>query len=185
MGPYTLIPHFTFEYYKQGYEYLDEINNAWVTGGSVETKETNFDVGLGLNYEADEDVILVGDIGFWLNNFETTYKDVDPVDTTWKNKDKMMYLPYFRLGIDADVFKWMDFRAGVVKQWQKSTYDPFGDSKVSWSWAETMTYLGAGFNWGNFTIDAAINTDFLENGPYFISGENDYLTEMVSLKYKF
>ena len=130
--------------------------------------------------------LVVADIGFQMDNFKYTidYADADATDPD-DYEDKYSVLPYFKIGIDAHVFKWMDFRCGVNKYWVKNTYEPNAATKWVWSYAATSTYLGAGFHWGRFTIDAAINPDFLENGPYFISGEDDYLTERVTLKYAF
>jgi hypothetical protein len=85
----------------------------------------------------------------------------------------------------------MDLRCGVTKKWMSSVTegtafpDPDDNTKMTEKSAETMTWLGAGFNWGRFTIDAEINQDFMENGPYFLSGEYDYLTERVTLQYNF
>lgn len=186
MGKYTLVPHFGLYYIKQGLEEYYDDAGSWAVYRTDELTDMMFDLGLGLNYDASEDILVVGDIGFQMDNYKYTsdYSDAaltDPDDY----EDKYLILPYFKIGIDANVFKWMDFRCGVVKEWEKETFEPNAAVKWTWSDAVTETYLGAGFMWGKFKIDAAINTDFLENGPYFISGENDYLTERVTLLYEF
>jgi hypothetical protein len=197
MGKYTIIPHAGFMYDKQGIDvYGENTNGDWAVDYNVENKETMFDLGVGMNYDAMENVLVVGDLGFNLDNYKTTYKLMDP-DTTVEWKHKMFVLPYFHIGIDAKVFKWMDFRSGVYTRWEKNTYEPSdfsfspGYTKETNSDAYTDTYLGAGFHWGSFYIDAWINPDFIQNGPAFISGDYSYdkgtlpFAEQVTLKYMF
>jgi hypothetical protein len=189
MGNYTLVPHGGLMYSKQGVDYYDYDGTSWVAFERDETKDMMLDLGLGMNYDAAENVLVVGDIGFQLDNYKETY-DYAAADVTDPDdyKDNVFILPYFKIGIDAEVFNWMDFRSGVNKYWAKETYEPDAANKEISTRTYTYTYLGAGFNWGNFTIDAQINTNFLETGPYFISGQSDEynnLAEQVTLKYAF
>lgn len=179
----VFVPHIEVWMSKQGLENYITDTIAY----TYTYKHTMFDIGLGMNYEAKEDVLVVTDFGIslWSSKDET-----DPAigsATEWK--DKVTTLPYFKIGIDAKVFKWMDFRAGVVNYWNSETFEPSDVAKRTYGWAETETSLGAGFHWGDFEIDAEINPDFIENGPYFITGSNysneDHFTERVSISYWF
>lgn len=182
MGKYTLVPHAGFLYSKQGIEgYNPDLVETY------ETKDMVFDLGLGLNYDAAENVLVVGDLGFAYENYKTTYTpEGDPEEET---KDNYLCLPYFRVGIDAYVFKWMNLRGGVVAQWMGEKWEPTSVDERKWTWVETETFLGAGFHWGNFYIDANIDPDFLSRGPYFITGSNDGnyydISNKISLKYMF
>ncbi len=197
MGKYTIVPHAMFSYDKQGIDsYGQNADDQWVVEENFKTTETEFDFGFGMNYDASENVLVVGDLGFNLNNYKVTYEEMDP-DTTVEWKEKTLVLPYFRIGIDAKVFKWMDFRSGVYTRWEKNTDEPssldfYPDYvKETWADATTDTYVGAGFHWSTFYIDSWINPDFIQNGPAFISGDYGYdkgtlpFAYQVTLKYMF
>jgi len=186
MGNYVLIPHASFLYSKQGVDwYDDDVDDNWVVDETYESTDMMFTLGLGMNYEADEDVLVVGDFGVAVDNYKLEYTDPQDADNNWEYKDKLFVLPHFKIGIDAKVFKWLDLRSGVWTRWERQTDETEGTKDVE-SDSRVDTYLGAGFNWGRFYIDAEVHTDFLEHGPYFISGEStDYLFERVSVKYMF
>jgi len=187
MGKYTLVPHFGVMYSKQGAEVYGVEDDANVLENTYEIKDLVFDLGMGMNYDAAENVLLVGDLGFNYDAYKTSNEPAG--GTKVESKDTYLMLPYFRIGIDAYVFKWMNLRGGVVAQWTGEKYEPDAVSKMTWTWVETETFLGAGFHWGNFVIDANIDPDFLSRGPYFITGSNDYneydISNKISLKYMF
>lgn len=197
MGKYTLVPHAGVMYSKEGIEIFDvfggEVN---LLDEKVTYKHTDFDLGLGLNYDAMENVLVVADMGFKYHIAKDTYDnyyydDANVLDTTITDEDKWtnLMLPYFRIGIDAHAFKWMNLRAGVEAQWLRSKYEPVASRKYTSTFVETETFLGAGFHWGNFILDANVDPDFLSRGPYFITGSNDYneydISSKISLKYLF
>ncbi|MFH1701231.1 MAG: hypothetical protein ABIE07_11660 [Candidatus Zixiibacteriota bacterium] len=179
-GKATLVPHAALWISKQGLEDYDD-GDLYAT---YTYKHTMWELGMGMNYEAKEDVLVVTDFGItsWSGKDEADPASGDSY-VMWK--DKEMTVPYFKIGIDAKVIKWLDFRAGVTNYWISETWEPSEVMKRKYGWGETDTYLGAGFHWGDFELDAEINTDFIENGPYFISGEYDYLTERVTINYWF
>jgi len=185
MGKYVLVPHAGLMYSKEGADfYGTDEDNKWAVWVTREDKCMELELGLGMNYEASENVLLVGDMGFSLENDKETADYVDPDATDYSDEYKWLALPYFKLGIDGEVFKWLNLRSGVWTRWTRYS-DKWDAYDRSETYVSTSTYFGAGFHWNNLVLDAAINTDFLENGPYFISGENDYLTEQVTLKYMF
>jgi hypothetical protein len=195
MGNCTLVPHLSFAFLKQGLEEYGADGDNWVLYYTYETSETLLDLGIGMNYEADEDVLVVTDFGITLDNWkwEETEEAIAGGET-YEETDNYLLLPYFKLGIDAYVVKWLDFRAGVVNQWVKNTWEPDfvadESEKRVYSWAETWTYLGAGVHWGDLSLDAIIAPEFITNGPYFISGEDtdgewSGLAGQVSLLYNF
>jgi hypothetical protein len=186
MCGYIFIPHFEFMSIKKQVDYL--ASGAIIDQRAYQEKEINF--GLGMNKEVTSDILVVGDFGVEIHPSKTEHVNAAGANPPVLDKSYNS-IPYFRLGIDAEVFKWMDLRCGVTKKWMSSVTegtafpDPDDNTKMTEKSAETMTWLGAGFNWGRFTIDAEINQDFMENGPYFLSGEYDYLTERVTLQYNF
>jgi hypothetical protein len=182
-GKYTLVPHFGVMYSKQGAEIYD----GNTLNFTHEIKDLIFDLGLGMNYDAAENVLVVGDVGLQMDNYKTS--DEPNGGTKVEYKDNYLYLPYFRIGIDAYVFKWMNLRGGVESKWVWNKWEPSSSETRKYKYSETETFLGAGFHWGNFIIDANIDPDFLSRGPYFITGSNDYneydISNKISLKYLF
>ena len=174
MNKWTLVPHFGFDLLGEGYK--DPVSNDEWTFARV-----NIDLGLGVNYDAAQDVLMVGDFGFKIA--AQNYKYEPTTGTSTEDKTGTLVLPYFRLGLDAMVFNWLDLRGGVISQWIMETNEPGPNQKTTQSNASTSTYLGAGFHWGKFMIDTEVNPQFLENGPYFVSGESTDLNWMVSLVY--
>ena len=188
MGKFVTIPHVSFVYSKQGLEDYGWSGTAWERQITTTTNSMVIDFGMGLNCEADEDVLIVTDFGIAMDNFKVKFEPAG-ADAT-EGKDNYLILPYFKVGIDAYIVKWLDLRAGVINQWTKRTYEPSDIQKSISGSANTWSYLGAGVHWGNFHIDAIIDPDFVTNGPYFISGEpsdDKYngLAGRVSLLYKF
>jgi len=184
MGKYTLVPHFGVTIWKWGADYYGDYNDAWQVWRQIEDRTMTIDLGLGWNYDAAEDVLVVGDFGFQLEKYK--YQDEQLPSTLNEENESTMVLPYFKVGIDAKVFKWMDFRSGITSYWERWTYEPSDVEKRSYSYVETDTYLGAGFHWGKLTLDAQVSTDFIENGPYFISGDyTSDLFEQVTVQYAF
>jgi hypothetical protein len=200
MGKYTLIPHGGVRINNQGLEwYAEDSNEHWVVDGNASLDNTAFGLGLGMNYDAGADILVVGDFGFAYEKEKIKIDFADADYAPWDYEEETGYtiLPYFKLGIDAHVFNWMNLRAGVMTIWERwnhtrnyTLYDYYewDTGAVDRSDADpyTYTYLGGGFHWGNFSIDACVNPEFLGNGPYFITGENtDGFADRVSLKYDF
>ncbi|MEE9443868.1 MAG: hypothetical protein V3V99_14485 [candidate division Zixibacteria bacterium] len=180
MGKCMLVPHGGLHLDKQGLELYSD----GVLTNTYTNKETRFELGLGMNYEAKEDVLVVTDFGFMIES--TSYKNEPEGASAIESKMNTKTIPFFKIGIDAKVFKWMDFRAGVSNDWEGYTSEPSDVMKNSSSTASTMTYLGAGFHWGDFEIDASVNPSFLNNGPDFITGTSTPgWANMVSVLYWF
>lgn len=175
MGKYTLVPHVGFYHEKQGLK--DNVPNK------AEITFSNFEGGLGLNYAASEDVMLVGDVGFMYMSGK--FKLTPHTGTVQEYDSTSFALPYFKTGIDAKIFDWLKFRGGVWSRWNMDKLE----AKQGWkgqdkyNYVSTTTYLGAGFHWSKLDLDAQIDPDFLARGPYFISGESGYLSWKLSLSY--
>ncbi len=181
MDKCILVPHLGFLKAKQGIEGYATDNTLT---GKYTVSETVIDLGLGMNYEASEDVLVVTDLGIMFDSYK--YETETPGLPTTETKSSYKSIPYFKIGLDAKVLKWMDIRAGVTSFWRKYTSEPVPSRKYTSSYASTDTFLGAGFHWGDLELDVSVHEDFLQNGPYFISGESsDYLFERVSLTYYF
>ncbi len=200
-GKFTCVPHFAFETKKYGEKNYGELDNDWVVTRTDETKVTVIDLGWGTNYDAAEDVLVVSDFGITFGSYKYSYDYTDDAYTESSEAEyKYSYkaMPYFKLGIDAKVFNWMDFRAGVTSMWNTYKYERDYTDGGTYSYMRgesfttTQTFLGAGFHWGALEIDALLDPEFLLNGPYFIGGEStdnnydsDSLFGKVSFLYSF
>ncbi|MCP4569640.1 MAG: hypothetical protein GY841_18840 [FCB group bacterium] len=177
-GKYTWVPHAALWYEKQGREDY--------TDGVLDGEETNtemaFDLGCGMNYEADEDILAIADMGFqfWNEKGEWTPATGDAVE----NKESNIALPYFRIGLDAKVFKWLDVRAGTYSTWDRWKEEDVADETTDkHNSVDTDLFLGIGLHWGNLEIDGEMDPDFVEDGPYFLSGEYEDMFYSVSVTY--
>lgn len=168
-GRYWLNPNDKFQRVLHG-----AVSLMTQTIGTTEESDMSVDLGFGCNYQSSEDVLVVSDFGIMYLSEKTTI----PTGTTTNTN---IVLPYFRAGIDAKLFKWMDFRAGVESFWNSQKIE----NSAKYSYVNTNTYLGAGFHWGNLEIDAQLQPSFLTNGPYFVSGSSDDLATRVSVNYWF
>ncbi len=192
-GKFTFVPHFAFQSIKYGRKYNsnfvlnDDTYAKWQTNYTNSTKMTVIDLGIGMNYDASEDVLVATDFGveFGKRTWETDYADTSSTDSEYDESVNAM--PYFRLGIDAKIFKWLDFRAGVMAMWNKYKYenssidtdDPLDHDAYTYEETETFTttqtFIGVGMHWGDLEIDAVLDPEFLLKGPDFVGGGNpDY-----------
>jgi len=187
MGGWVLIPHAMLWYSKQGVEmYANDGSDNWAVDYTVKYTDVMFNLGLGMNYEATENVLLVTDLGFVLESYKDKYEPTG--GTATEDKTTYMSLPYFKIGLDGNVFKWLDLRAGVATWWQFDKYEPTPVESRKYKYAVTDTYFGAGFHWNSLTLDASVTPSWLTTGPYFISGQStvgDYFINRLSLKYMF
>lgn len=187
---YTLIPHAGFMYKKRGVEYYQ------LAGGTADDvdlntqdKSTMFDLGCGVNYTPATNVLAVADFGFM---YSKANRENDPsVDYTGnpiEERDVTEYaLPYFKIGLDADVFKWLDVRFGAVSYWTGLTDETKGDvapSKEIRKFADNDTYLGFGFHWGRLHVDTYTDPAMFLDGFNFLSGSENSMNFQISAVYE-
>jgi hypothetical protein len=190
----TLVPYAGFMTEKQGVKlfghtnYPDTLPDTFYQKNSI--TYSTIALGLGLNYTPAAGILAIGDFGIMLDKSHYKYEPMDTGDYIEEDKYDYTTVPYFRVGIDAVVFKWMDLRLGGTSYWQsyKQDYEYTRQNpytfKYRQSYVSNDTYLGAGFHWGNFYADTYINPSLITNGFNFISGESEPMNFQVSLKYK-
>ncbi|MFQ5454419.1 MAG: hypothetical protein ACE5D6_09575, partial [Candidatus Zixiibacteriota bacterium] len=99
-----------------------------------------------------------------------------PPSTTTEESETGTVLPYFKIGLDADVFKWMDIRLGATSYWtsekdeDNNVTPPF---KLTSSWTQNNTYLGFGFHWNRLHVDTYTDPQIFLQGFDFISGNGN------------
>jgi len=170
---YSYVPHAGVEYHKGGFDYYAAGASDFVI------KATNFtvEVGIGQVYTPSENVEACLDLGLALSRDKTEGTDPDTSSLLpFESKYNYTTIPYFKLGLDAQVFSWLDARFGATSHWQKYkneyTDDTFNyDYKVNY--ADNQTYLGFGFHFGNLHVDTYTDPEIFLNGFDFITGAGD------------
>jgi hypothetical protein len=192
----TVVPHAGLMYAKLGNKVYDNWDQA--TDYDQETdknkdKWMTIDLGCGMNYTPAAGILAIGDIGIMFENEKETYEYLTGTDTWYTNtyKDKWFTLPYFKIGLDAVVFDWMNLRMGGTSYWETAkaeneyeTSTTPNTEKTTWGYVSNDTYLGAGFHWGNLKIDTYICPQLILEGFNFISGENNSMNYQVSVQYQ-
>jgi len=181
----NLVPHAAIAMGKHG----QKVDSATVSAYSVKSSRTVFDLGCGLHYMPTTNVLAVLDFGF-------LYSKISNTDIEWlgyqeqeDRNEKVFDMPYWKLGLEGEVFNWMDIRFGAVSEWQSFKaewkYDP-NPYKESSNWAENTTYLGFGLNFNRLHIDTYTDPEIILDGFNFISGSSDSedLNVQVSVLYE-
>jgi len=168
---YSYVPHAGIEYHKGGFEYY--------TNDTVDftDKYTNMTVELGIGqiYTPSTNVEAVLDLGVSLerNKWERTE---DVVTNNLEEKWNYTTIPYFKLGLDAGVFPWLDARFGATSHWQRYK-DEYTQGTFNYDYKESsasnQTYLGLGFHFGNLHVDTYTDPEIFLNGFDFITGVGD------------
>ncbi len=184
---YTFVPHAEVKFGKFEWGQYD-----WVTANLDDTLDysekynyTTFDLGIGMHYVPTNNVLGVIDFGFKYVKLKReitsdVYDNVldSVVYRTDEYKYSYMVLPYFKLGMEADIFKWLDVRFGATSYWTKYTneIDDFVsdtltyNSKYNEKYPFNNTYLGLGFNFNRLHVDCYVDPELFMDGFYFISG---------------
>ncbi|MDP8229168.1 MAG: hypothetical protein P9M15_06925 [Candidatus Electryoneaceae bacterium] len=169
---YSLIPYIGFAMVGEGYK--DAADNEVTDSGMI------LNIGVGNNMYIDDNIMAVADVGFMYGSFTT---EVTAGGSSVENGYGNTY-PYFKIGLEAEVTSWMDFRMGAHKSWNGLFVESNnGDDTENWGYAETDLYVGTAFHFGNLDIDAQVDPNFLTRGPNFISGQSGDMASRISLCY--
>jgi hypothetical protein len=165
----TLVPAIMFE----------QMKDKNLTG--QEETETFFDIGAGCNTVPLQGTEFLTSIGIEMNKFE----EKDATGTTVSDQS-FKILPYVKFGADIQLKPWLNFRVGAQK-WIVSTFeDKLTNDKET---HPNFVYnLGVGIMVGDVQFDCELNKDWLNSGPYFLSGEDPSGSEMfpkISFKYDY
>ncbi|RME19210.1 MAG: hypothetical protein D6800_14570 [Candidatus Zixiibacteriota bacterium] len=171
---YTFVPHVGVAFGKH-----KEVDS--LAGEFTDSKLTVLDAGVGMNYTPTRGVLAAFDFGF-------QYRQVkNDRGTLGEQKWTDSYLPYWKIGMDAEVFNWMDVRLGATSFWaNQKTENTVGPVESKIHTAMNNTYLGAGLHWGRLHIDTYTDPQIVLDGFNFISGSNDAedLNFQVSVLYE-
>ncbi len=169
---YTLVPYASLTLSGEGRKDSSKVE--------VKKSTTTINLGVGDNINVAENVMVVSDIGI---SFAPSKTETTTPDTSLTSKRSNTSIPYFRIGLEAGLTSWMDIRFGAFKGWQGRTDEDNAGDKKSWGWADTNLYLGAGFHFNNFVIDAQVNPGFVTRGPYILSGSTGNMFARATVGY--
>ncbi len=167
----SLIPHMEVMMYTDAY-------STPVPDG-VSASSTTVRLGVGHNWKPVKAVLVVWEMGV---RFAST-KYESEVSGSTDYTDSFTDLPYWRIGWEGRVYKWLKVRAGACKVWQNEKYETIllepDDGKTS-----TSMFFGGDFNFGPVTIQYLLDQDFVRRGPHFISGSPGSIFHRFSMFYK-
>lgn len=174
----TLIPHVEVVMHKEAYS----------TPGDQGESGTNTTVrlGVGHNWKPVKAVLVVWEMGvrFSSTKYESEARGIPHYTNNWTD------LPYWRVGWEGRVYKWLKVRAGAEKTWlnEKLEFDvdDLEPDPLEPQNGRTITkmYFGGDFNFGPVVIQYLLDHDFLRRGPYFISGSSGSIFHRFSMFYK-
>lgn len=146
--------------------------------------QLNLAAGIGINYELNENNLLViGIEGIGLSTTTTEVKEGP--ETT----NSIMTLPGIYVGVESKINDWLIGRMGAAQVFQSitTTTKPYNEKET-----ETTSYMtqfnmtfGLGITFGSFVLDASINEGLLFDGPNFISGSDEKIANRLSITYNF
>ncbi len=177
----TIIPHAEFSSGK--YEAENYVNEGADLFSNDKVSETVINLGAGLQYTPATNILAVMDFGFEYMTEKDEIDFDDAATTDYEEKDKTFTLPYFKLGFEADVFRWMDLRLGSTSYWKNFTNE-IGDDEYKEKYPDNETYLGLGFHWNRLNVDVQANPELFLDGFNFLSGRDNDMNFRISAIYE-
>ncbi|MCH7690966.1 MAG: hypothetical protein IIA17_07985 [candidate division Zixibacteria bacterium] len=181
---WTRVPHAKLMLSKRGIEDFGG-GNAAISANTFTS--TMFELGLGQVYTPASNVEAVLDFGFMFSSVKHKFEDIVTPTNDIERTDKIKTIPFFKLGLDAEVFRWMDVRFGATSNWNRETDDEstIGAAiEYKSNVARNATYLGFGFHWGNFHVDTNADPQLFLEGLNFISGGDETMNFQISAIYE-
>lgn len=173
---YTLVPHAGFSTDKFGWKD--------VVGDLAESyKMTYIELGCGFNFTPSNNVLAVLDVGVAIESEKYEFTTAGVTD---EDKYTTTTLPYFKLGLDAEVFKWLDVRFGMQSDWHREKDEINYNNLNEWkyNYVNNQSIVGLGFHWNRLHIDTEANPDFFIEGPDFLSGADEDMAFALSVLYE-
>ncbi len=168
----TLVPHAMIAFGSRG----EKFTGDYEANTDYKEKLTSFEVGVGMNYTPVTNVLAVLDFGFWQDKLKYETEGAEDETESWTS------FPYWRLGLEGEVFNWLDVRAGATSDWGGYKWE----DNYKYGSIMNETYFGAGLNFNRLHIDTYMDPEILLDGFNFISGSTDQddLNFQVSVLYE-
>lgn len=174
----------------------------------VELAWTSFDLGVAGHFKPLDHVdfwlatgIQVGSMDFkYVHLTEENPNGEPPVIRdhgleTFEESLSITVLPYFKTGLEAKVFSWLDLRVGVVKFVRSDKVSVFQEDKQE---AKNLVnndatqdrpffdyFIGLAAHYEGFFLDMQLDPEWIRRGPNFLSGAQGNMFLNGSLGYNF
>lgn len=166
---------------------------------TVESSQTAFEVGLGLNAKT-KNALLIGGISFVNATEEVKTTNLGNISgDTQTETTTATILPRINLGLEYYALDWLTVRLGYFKTMGGTEF--VDESRVGNATSKTTStrngfsngnYLGdfisvgIGMHFGDWNMNFAVNETFLRNGPNFVGGNTTGpLFAVFSSSYRF
>lgn len=134
-----------------------------------EIKGTNWQFGLGCNVQPNEKVLINSAVG--VRGGSSQHKIDQNLTEAGTSKTSFFTIPFALLGMDVEVKKGLDFRAGATKEIRSDKNNILNTKNTD----TDFTYaIGAAVRLGDVTFDTRVANTFLNNGPYLLSGQTTF-----------
>ncbi|MDI6792079.1 MAG: hypothetical protein QME81_04330 [bacterium] len=172
---------------QQGNRQLVPIAHFHYASGSIKDSfeadysSISFGGGIGVNYQLNENNLVVLGLGVGLSQSTEEVKNGD--ETT----ERTITFPRIVMGIESQIKSWLVGRIGASQVYQSDFTEvkpPTGSTTETKEWDKAFDLsFGLGINFGNFSLDALINEGIFFDGPHFISGQSNQMSSMLSATY--
>ncbi|MBN1154738.1 hypothetical protein JXB12_07445 [candidate division KSB1 bacterium] len=153
---------------------------------SSETKHSNMDLLLGLSFNyhiTKNNLAVLGIEAFGMS------KETEEDQNKNKSTSQTNTLPAIYLGVESRISKWLTGRLGAKQSYYTNKLinepDEGDKTEVSIQDSEFHFSFGFGVRFNSFILDASFNEGLLFDGPNFISGTSNGMTNKISLVYLF
>ena len=143
----------------------------------------NLWTGAGFNYQVNEGDLLVLGLSVLRSS-----QSVKTERTGAKTGSTVFDLPFVFGGIESELFPWLKLRLGFQKALRRTTStNVYSNTSVKDSRSEApfAATAGLGLEYKRLTLDLSWDADFLQRGPYFISGSKGDMFNLISVSYCF
>ncbi len=139
--------------------------------------------GAGLNYQLDDADLLVLGLSLRRSRLSTENEGGTARSRTTQND-----LPFVFGGVESELFSWLKLRLGFQKALRRNSQSNEFDTGKQETIRTEAPYAftaGLGFSFKRWRLDLSWDPDFLKRGPYFVSGEQGNLFNLISACYLF
>jgi len=191
----VIVPFAGYMQCGEGYKWLVKDINKTQGESTYKDKYAQYTLGVAADLIPHEKnlVTLAGGLVYQSYTFEETWiTGTPPPAPTYTQQT----LPFLSIGLESKITKWLGARFAfyeLLNTHKEKIYNPINKSfdEVKLTGNQYNARFGVWFQFGRFQIDTLVDTekfaDFLQNGPYLLSGqpsENGLFTQ-ISVTYNF
>ncbi len=175
------VPLGIFSYTSSSHDFKSDTDPDLNTSRDID--RLTLGLGIGFNYRINRRNLLV--LGIEALGMSQVKEKLEAGDFTYTE----LTYPGVYFGVETQIAKWLTGRFGAAQIYQlnkeKIEPDDAADTESSSRSSSFNATFGLGFKFGDLELDIAFNEGLIFDGPEFISGSDEVLTDKISLTYKF